>query len=295
VIRRIVRAADGFWFRPAPPERLALLRVLFGVWGLFHMRRRRRLLLNVARTDPELFRPVGPVRVLDRPLDPALVDAIIRLNQAANVAFVLGWRHPRTGPLYAGSLLWLLSYRNSWSMIYHSGNLMALHALTLGASPAADALSLDSRGKGRRGAHWRYGAPIQLMNAFTTAAYFLAGVAKLKGPLGLRWATGEGLRSQVAVDGLRKEVLGERGGVLARWMYPRLGLYRLLAIGSLLTEVGAPSALAGGRYGRLWAFNTLGMHWGIYLVMHIKFRYQQSGLPFAPFFPLERTLSRKRA
>jgi hypothetical protein len=253
------------------------------------------MLRNIARrTDPVLFKPVGPVRVLRRPLPPEALEAMIQLNRAANVAFLLGWRHARTGPVYATSLLFLLSYLNSWSMIYHSNNLLALHALTLAGSPAADALSLDSRAPSPR-PHWRYGAPIQLMNAVTTSAYFLAGVAKLKGPLGVRWATGEALRSQVAADGLRKEVLGERGGVLARWMYPRLGLYRLLAVGSLAIELGAPAVLARRTAGRLWAVNALGMHWGIYLVMGIKFRYQQAGLPFAPFFPLERALPRRRS
>jgi hypothetical protein len=294
VIGGLVRAADRFWFRPAPPERLALLRVLVGVWALAYVGRRRRAWQEVAGTDRVLFKPVGPVRLLRRPLAPAVVGVLTNLNQAANVAFILGWRHPRSGPLFAGSLLWLISYQNSWSMIYHSANLPVLHALVLGISPSADAVSLDRRRAAPRAPHWRYGTPIQLMNACTTIAYFLAGVAKLKGPLGLRWASGEALRSHVSADGLRKEVLGSRGGPLARRMYPRLGLYRLLAVGSLALEAGAPAALAGRRPGRLWAVNTLAMHWGIYLIMGIKFRYQQAGLPFVPFFPLERALPRRR-
>jgi hypothetical protein len=295
VIHSLARAADRVWFRDAPPERLALLRILVGVWSLGYIGHRRKMLRRIARTtDPALFRPVGPLRVLDRPPSPEAVDALIRLNQAANIAFLLGWRHSRTGPVYAMSLLWLLSYLNSWSMIYHSNNLLAMHALALGASPAADAFSLDSRRTPPPSEHWRYGAPIQLINAVTTSSYFLAGMAKLKGPLGWRWATGEALRSQVAVDGIRKEVLGDKAGVLARWMYPKLGLYRLLAIGSLAAELGAPVALVRRSVGRLWGLNTLGMHWGIYLVMGIKFRYQQAGLPFAPFFPLERALVRRR-
>ncbi|NJM08483.1 hypothetical protein HC891_23340 [Candidatus Gracilibacteria bacterium] len=53
----------------------------------------------------------------------------------ANLAFMLGIGHRVSGPVFAGLLLWLLSYRNSWSMIYHNDNVLVLHALILGFSP----------------------------------------------------------------------------------------------------------------------------------------------------------------
>jgi hypothetical protein len=286
---RLIRRPGAAWFAEAPAERLALLRVLVGIWTLLHFGRRWKMLARVARTDPALFEPVGVVKVLDRPLDPAAFRALQAATHAANVAFVLGWRHQATGPLFAGSLLFLCSYRNSWSMIYHSDNVAVLHVLALGLSPAADALSLDARRAGGGAARgWRYGWPIQLIRTVTALTYFVAGVAKLKGPLGRRWATGEALRSQVLVDGLRKELLGEGAAPLAYTLYPRLGLFRALAVGSLLLELGAPAALLDRRLARLWAANVFLMHWGIYLVMRIKFRYQLTGLVFAPFFEVER-------
>ena len=111
-------------------------------------------------------------------------------------------RHRVVGPEHAGLLLWTLSYRNSWSMIFHSDNNLVLHTAVLGLSPSADSLSVDAVL-----AHcrldpqlrdWRYGLPSRLINAVTTATYFVAGVAKLMGPLGWSWATGESLRSQIA-------------------------------------------------------------------------------------------------
>jgi hypothetical protein len=293
---RLTRRADAAWFTEAPATRLALLRILAGGWALLHFGRRRKMLGRVARTDEALFAPVGVVKLLDRPLDPAAFRALLAGTQAANVAFVLGWRHRATGPLFAGSLLSLCSYRNSWSMIYHSDNIVVLHVLVLGMAPAADALSLDARraraaGPGMRAA-WRYGWPIQLIRTLTALTYFVAGVAKLKGPLGRRWATGEALRSQVLADGLRKELLGEGAPPLAFTLYRQLELFRALAVGSLLLELGAPLALLDRRLARLWAVNVFLMHWGIYLVMRIKFRYQLSGLVFAPFFEIERVTGR---
>jgi hypothetical protein len=41
--------------------------------------------------------------------------------------------------------------------------------------------------------------------------------------------------------------------------------------------------------------NVFLMHWDIYMVMRIKFRYQLSGLVFAPFFEIERVARRVRA
>jgi hypothetical protein len=291
---------DAAWFPEAPATRLALLRILAGSWALAHFGRRRTMLSRVARTDPALFAPVGVVKLLDRPLDPAVFRALLAGTQAANVAFVLGWRHRATGPLFAGSLLSLCSYRNSWSMIYHSDNIAVLHILVLGLTPAADTLSLDAhRARGaarlRTDDDWRYGWPIQLIKTLTALTYFVAGVAKLKGPLGRRWATGEALRSQVLVDGLRKELMGDGAAPLAFVLYRQLALFRVLAVGSLLLELGAPLALLDRRLARLWAVNVFLMHWGIYLIMRIKFRYQLSGLVFAPFFEVERLARRLRA
>lgn len=293
---RLVRSLERFWFPRVPARRPALLRILVGVWTLHYVGRRRPMLERVARTDETLFRPVGPVTVLKRPLSPRAFGALLRINQLANLAFIAGWRHRQSGPAFGGSLLCLLSYRNSWSMVYHCDNVLVLHALALGLTPAADDLSIDAR-RGRRAhpePHWRYGWPIQLMNAMTALTYFLAGVAKLKGPLGRSWATGEALRSQVAVDCLRKEVLGGEAAPLAARMYGQLALYRLLALGSLALELGAPLALVDRRLARLWAANSFGMHWGIYGVMGIRFRYQLAGLIYAPFFDLERALTRLR-
>ena len=60
----------------------------------------------------------------------------------------------------------------------------------------------------------------------------------------------------------------------------------------LAIEVGAPVAFAHPRLSRLWALGAFGMHWGILAIMGIRFRYQLSGLAFAPFFELERIAER---
>lgn len=246
------------------------------------------MLSGMATTDPALFRPVGTAAVLRRPLSPRAVRALLTAAQVANVAFLAGWRHRVAGPLHAGLLTSLLSYRNSWSMIYHNDNALVLHTLVLGFSPAADALSVDRLGRRPARPRRRYGRPIRLMNAACALTYLLAGVAKLKSPLGLGWASGQALRGHVAADGLRKSVHG--GGLAPPNLAPldRDLLWRTMAVGSLIVELGAPAALLDRRLGRAWALSALGMHWGIYMVMRIRFRYQMSGVMFAPFFAVGR-------
>lgn len=128
------------------------------------------------------------------------------------------------------------------------------------------------------------------MNALTVLTYFLAGVAKLAGPLGWRWASGETLRSQIAVDGLRKALLGEGAPQLAHRLVHHVPLFHVLAAGSLAMEPGAPLALLHPSLAQVWAASAWAMHWGIYAMMGIKFRYQMAGLLFVPFFVVDRLI-----
>ncbi|EMY32503.1 hypothetical protein D477_019853 [Arthrobacter crystallopoietes BAB-32] len=278
----------------APALRPAALRLATGLYTAHYLGRRVKMLGRIHRGDTSMFAPVGPCRILKKPLPPKVADALVWAEIAANAAYTLGWQHKVTGPLHAGLLTWTLSYRNSWSMVFHNDNNLVLHTAVLGAAPAADALSLDAlRRSGTllpQRHDWRYGLPATVMSAVTTATYLVAGVAKVTGPMGWNWASGEGLRSQVAADGLRKELLGSRAAGLGMRLYPHKGIYTALAVGSLVIELAAPLALANRRLGQVFAVAAFGMHWGIQAVMGIRFRYNQSGVMYLSFFPLGRAL-----
>jgi hypothetical protein len=230
------------------------------------------------------------VSPLEQPIPVGVFRRLLIATLVANVLFILGFRHRYNGPLFAGLLLWVMSYRNSWSMIYHSNNVLLLHAIVLGTSRSADALSLDSLidATESRDPHWRYGWPLRLMSTVTALTYCLAGVAKVKGPLGWGWGRGESLRAQIAVDGLRKEVDGGEAAPFAYALHNNLFLFTILGVGSLALELAAPLSLVNKRLSRLWAFGAFQLHWGIFLLMKIRFRYQMAGLIFASFFDLDR-------
>lgn len=294
-----MNAGDRLWFTPAPAARLAGVRIVVGAFSLWYLGRRVRMLRRLAATDAREFEPVGPVRILDRPLPVPVVQATTLATLGAAAAFTLGWRHRVTGPAFSTLLLWTLSYRNSWSMIFHTDNSLVLHALVLGVTPAADAWSLDAASGRAAGAgaggtltgDRRYGWPLQLMTAASTSAYALSGLAKLVGPRGGQWVRGDALRAQIAVDGVRKELGGGRATPVAYAMYDHPLLFRLAALGTVILELGAPLALVSRRVARPIALALFGMHWGIRAVMGINFRYPASGAAFAPFVDLDRVVA----
>ncbi|HZZ50498.1 MAG TPA: hypothetical protein VFE65_26705 [Pseudonocardia sp.] len=272
-----------------PALRLGMTRALVGGFTFHYLYKRRRMFARVSRTDPELFRPVGPCRVLPKPVPPKVADTLNDATLVTTALFTLGSGHRLVGPLHSALLTWTLSYRNSWSMIFHSDNTLVMHTIALGASRSADALSLDSLVTRETPApHPRYGWPLKLMHASSTVAYAIAGVAKVAGPSGWGWARGDGMRRQVAVDGLRKEVLGSKATSTGYKLYRYRSLFTGMAVGSLVLELLAPLALANRRLGKLWVLATYGLHWGIRVIMGIKFRYQLSGVSFAAWFDLER-------
>jgi len=308
-LKRLYRLVDDFWFAPAPAARLALLRILIGAFAFYLVMDHYSMWVRIGSTSASLFEPVGVVAILDQPLPPGVFQALVIACLVANVLFILGWRHRWTGPVFAALLLWVLCYRNSWSMIYHSANLVVLHVLILGLAPAADALALDARraGSGRsrepRGAagvgparlagptDWRYGWPIRLICTVTVITYVLTGVAKVAGPLGWSWATGEALRSQIAADAIRKEVLGDSGSSLFYLLYDQVWLFAILGPVSLAVELGAPLVMLNKRLRWAWVLSAFLMHWGIFFIMGITFRYHLSGVVFASFFNVERVLT----
>lgn len=277
------RLAEG-WFSPAPAERLAALRILIGGYALVYVVARLPELASVARYGRHQFRPVGVVRVLDAPLPPSAVLVIAIVTSVLLAAFVAGYRFRLTGPLAALALLWTLTYRNAWGMVFHTENLLVLHVIALALSPAADAWALGRRDAPAPAGH---GWPIKLMAALTVATYVLAGVAKLR-IAGLDWIDGELLRNQIAVDNLRKALLGDGVAPLAHLVLDHPAQLVVFSVMTLVLELGAPVALLGRWVGYVWALAAWGFHVGVVLMMNIWFPYPLLGLAFLPLLPAER-------
>jgi hypothetical protein len=266
---------------------LATLRIALGGYGLFYVLGRMPALLALGRDQAGAFRPVGPVSILEVPLPTVLHMIVVVATVVAGVAFVAGARFRVSGPAFAVLLAWVLSYRNSWGMVFHTENLLVLHVLVLGLTRSADALAFDARGKPVAEPHARYGWAITLLCTLTAATYFIAGVTKLR-HAGLDWVWSDTLRNMIAFDNVRKIELGAGYSEIGAFLVRYDALFPPLAAFSLLVELGAPLALLGPRIGRWWCALAWGFHLGVLAVMFIFFHYPLLGFAYAPFFPVEK-------
>ena len=279
-LRRIVCPA-------MPAERLAMLRILVGAYGVIYLLARVGALWGVTRYPAGQFKPVGLSMLLDAPMAPAWVAIGIVVALLSGVAFTAGWRFRITGPLYAAAMLWVLSYRNSWGMPFHTENLLVLHTVVLAAGPSAAAWSLDARGRPGPEPDARFGWVVVLMCWATALTYFVAGWAKLAHS-GFGWVTSDTLRNFIAYDNIRKAELGAGYSTLGTWMVAHAWVFPPLAGISLTVELLAPLSILHRRLGMLWAAAAWSFHVGVLALMYILFHYPIIGVAYASYFPVEK-------
>ena len=309
----LARAWDAFWFRPAPARRIALLRVVVGAFLFQAQWDHHFSYLNLDRAGADTFEGVGLASFLEGALGHEVWGVVLWLGLVLTAAFTLGLFHRVLAPLCALTLLFLFAYRNSWGQLYHHDNLPVLHLCVLALAPAAHAWSMDAWLRRRLGSRrwfswlawpalpegpaqpggtegrWEFGWGIKLMSAVTMLAYWLAGVAKVEGPLGWSWAFGTNLRDQIAYDALYKSLISP--GTEGAWVsaiYPHPEYLVPAAAFALGLELFAPLGLFHKRLGQLMCLGLFGMHWGIDLLMTITFPYPAYGLAYLSFFAVEK-------
>jgi hypothetical protein len=274
-------------FAPAPATRLAALRIVVGTYATVWATVRLPAHLGHADQVAERWQPVGLLAPLDAP---PVAGAIVALSVGAPVVgllFTAGWRYRLVGPLFAVVILALATLDSSWGQVFHTENLLVLHLLILAAAPAAAALAVGHPGTRPDDVGERYGWPLRLAAVVVVLAYVIAGIAKLRVG-GLDWLGGDALRHWVAQDNLRKALLGDTYSPFGTRLVGQAWLLPPMAVVTLVVELGAPVALAGGRWRTAWVIAAWLFHVGVLALMAILFPYQLSGVAFAPFFRLER-------
>ena len=267
--------------RPDFVRRLAATRFWTGLFATVYLLARVPNLWSVAFLPAHRFDPVGPVAVLSMPLAPALYLPIVLLTLALAPLFAIGWRYRWVGPIFAVLLLGVLSYRNSWGMVFHTENLLVLHVLILSLSPAGAGVESDN--KEHHAARWI----LRWMSFATVCTYFVAGWAKLE-RVGFHWFEGEMVQRQVAYDNARKLLLGDFYSPLGLWLAQWEWIWAPLAIAAFALELGAPLAMLHPRIAWIWAVGAWGFHVGVLLTMGILFPYPLFGIAYASFGAPER-------
>ncbi|MEZ4368832.1 MAG: HTTM domain-containing protein [Kofleriaceae bacterium] len=290
------RPLGRWWLAPLAPTRLAALRLVVGTFAVGYLGGRFLHLVGYGAFAAADFRPVGVVDLLlDRPLSSAAWTALVVATTILAVAFAVGAWHRWLAPAFAALLLFTLTYRNSFGMVFHTENLLVLHVAILAVSPAADAWSVDAWRRLRRGRtppapDGRYAWAVRTAAVVTVSTYVLAGIARLR-LAGDAWLGGEQLRNQIAIDNLRKHVLGDRIADLAVPLLEHPGAFTVLALATLVVELGAPVALVGGRVAGLWIATAWGFHVGVVALMNIWFPYPLALVAYAPLVACDRPIA----
>jgi len=284
----------------APPERLAMFRILLGTFTLAYLAIRSPVFLQLTERSSG-FDGVGLAALLGGPVADGLIVAVFVGTVVAGVAFTLGFAFRFAGPAFAVGMLALGSYRGSWGQLLHFENLFVLHLLVVSLAPAAAAWSLDARrrrpgdpsdGAGPDGdepspASTDYGWPLALAALVTVITYVIAGIAKVRYG-GLDWVVGDTLRNHVAYAAARLDLLGGSGSPFAGWGVRNDAFWPLAAAATIVIELAAPIALLGGRIRTIWVVAAWSMHAGILAFMLILFPYPLFLVAFAPMYRVER-------
>ena len=281
-LREIVRA---------PAERLGLYRLAVGTYLTIYLSARLPSAFATATARDASFEPVGLVRwvQLSGPLDPSLAMAIYGLAIVFSACFALGWQFSMSGPLCAGLVFWVTSYKSSFGMLFHSENLFALQALLVGFSSAGNRVSLDSRrARPAQSAGIPAGLPLLSCCLVAIAAYLVAGVAKWK-LSGFGFVTGETLRVQVAYDNVRKLEFASPHSPLGVYFVRHAWVFPILGFITMVAELGGPLSLLHRRLAQIWVALLISFHFGVLALMAITFSYPMSGVPFLCFFSLEKS------
>jgi hypothetical protein len=304
-MKRLAAILDRWWFPAVSPTRLAVIRIFTGLFSVWYISRRGQWLDPFESKSPDLFDHLGLTTLLDGPLMPGTVETLGVLTMVTGVLFVLGLWWRVAGPAFALLLLFTMTYKNSWGMLFHSENMMIRHVLVLGFMPSSGTLALDPliRRKfqspvlgwlgfapGTLQPHWQVGSAIRMLQMVTTFPYVVAGFAKVLGPAGWSWALGGNLRDQVGMNGIWYAMTTGRAQDITYQVYDWDWPWTFMAIVTLVVEFGAPIAMFHRRLGYAFVAIVLGLHWGIDFLMGIAFKYQMYAVAFVCFVEWERLL-----
>jgi hypothetical protein len=300
----LLRRVEAFAFPSAPPERLAVLRVLVGVFDTLYLAIRSPIFVALADADRTRFRAVGVLSRLTAPVPRWMLVTACVFAVCCGICFVSGAWFRFSGPAFGLALLALCTYRSCWGQILWLENLMVLQTLIVAFSRSADAYrwspfragakhQADDERLPFRPASEAYGVPVRLAAFVTVATYVLSAIAKLR-LSGIGWALSDSLRNHVASSFTRAELLRAPASPLGRWLVSYRWVFPPMAVASLLLELLAPIALGRGRGRDVWVVSIWLMHVSIAALMYVTFPYPLSLIAFAPFFELEHLLPRLR-
>ncbi len=284
--REPIETIDRWLHDPAPPERLAVIRIAVGAYALVYLIASVGEFDRLAGRSATEFDPVALAGVLDGPIPAPALWSLFAISIASGTLFTVGRHYRLAGPVFALTMLAWATYHSSWGQMLHFEHLVTLHLGVLAFSPAAAAFSLDARRSRAQPASARYGWPIRLLAIITVTTYAIAGFAKLR-VSGTAWIDGTTLANHIGYSATRLDLLGEPRPPLAATVINHRWLWRPMSIGGLAVELLAPLALLTRCRG-VWVAGVALFHFGTLVTMLVFFPYNGLGLALLPLYRVER-------
>ena len=251
-------------------RRLRVVTVLVAGWSALWFTVRLPHDLHLAALPDRQWRGVGVLAGFDGPPPVWLARAVLVATIPLALAAASGRRSRLWLPLWATALLLTSTYVSSWGQLFHTENLLVLHAVVLTVLVGREPRLV-----------------LQALAVVTAATYVAAGIAKLRGS-GWAWFEGDVLRDKVAFDNLRKVLMGADASPFGSALVAHGWPWPPLAALTMVVELGAPVVLLGRRWAAGWAAAAWGFHVGVAALMAIAFPYPLAGVAFAPLLPVER-------
>lgn len=275
---RVWRWWTDYWFQPRPTVNLAVCRLLWVGYQLFHLFAFVGAeMADVAILPQELYRPNLVLRILlwafggaaEAPLD--IIPTVYGLTVAAGVFALLGCLTNLSLGLFTLGNVFLQALRYSYGELHHPEAAMMLGLGLLALGPSGGALSLDAWWKHRRAggraapaASPFAGWPLRTIQWLLVLAYLSAASAKLA-DAGLDWMNGYTLQYYTLRDALRWDC---PVGLWLGQCYPAMWVMGWL---SIAFEATFAAAVLVPRLA--WLYLPLGVmfHLGIYVTMNAPF------------------------
>jgi hypothetical protein len=254
--------AEASLFAPGDPRRVAALRI--GLGTVLALRLATGPYLELARQPAALFRPISFLHLLHAMPPPAVVVVLQVAATAAAVLAVAGVAARVTLPLAWAGALPLVAMTSSLGKVVHNDVLLLLTLVPLLPARTADAWSPTARR--RRARSPAYGWPVRTAMLVVAGAYFFTGLGKLL-HAGPAWVTSGNLRWVLYASSDAQPSPNHAALLVA----DRPWLAHLVALATLVVELGFPLVLLRRGAALVLVPCVLAMHAGIWVAMGLNY------------------------
>ena len=269
---RLARRPLEWAFGPGDPRQLAALRIGLCAVLLLRLAARTDAYLSLADQQPELYRPISFMTLLERMPARPVIAAWLAVGIVA-AALAIAGRYSRTA--LAIALLAALALNGMYTTqgkVMHNDVLLVLCLVAIVFARHGDAWSLDARRRRRRGeaavpaASPAYGWPVRAAMLAIALGYLIAGLHKVAGSGGLGWASSDNMRwlLYVASD-------DQAGNVAALWIAERPWAAHTGAYGLLATECLFFTVLLAPWLRWVFIPAVIGLHGGTWITLQLDY------------------------